>query len=357
MPEPRYGGDLWTTVARPSKSVTVREDERVMPWREAMQQALYGPGGFFVGGAGPAAHFRTSATASPLFAAALARLVSRVDAALGEPSQLDIVDVGAGRGELLLRLADALPRRERHRFVAVELAPRPGGLPDWIEWYATPPRPLTGVLLGTEWLDNVPLDIAEQAEDGEWRQLLVAPSSGAEKLGDPVPPADREWLRRWWPAGRRAEIGRARDEAWAAAVGCLERGLAVTVDYGHLADDRPPGGTLTGYRDGRRVPPRPDGSTDLTAHVAIDAVRAAGERVAGAPAVLTSQREALRALGVAGTRPPLSLASSDPRGYVSQLAAATAAAELTDPSALGSHFWLLQPVGVAGLGESLRDLG
>ena len=40
-------------------------------WRDAMSHALYGPGGFFVAGAGPADHFRTSVHASPAFAAAL----------------------------------------------------------------------------------------------------------------------------------------------------------------------------------------------------------------------------------------------------------------------------------------------
>jgi SAM-dependent MidA family methyltransferase len=89
----------------------------------------------------------------------------------------------------------------------------------------------------------------------------------------------------------------------------------------------------------------PDGSCDLTAHVAIDAVRAAGERTAGRAAVLMRQADALRALGADGGRPPLALASTDPTGYVRALAAASEVAELTDPAGLGGHFWLLQPVG------------
>ncbi|MGH3714856.1 MAG: SAM-dependent methyltransferase [Micromonosporaceae bacterium] len=318
-----------------------------MPWREAMQQALYGPGGFFVAGAGPAAHFRTSANSSGLFGTALARLLTRLDRALGQPPRLDVVDVGAGRGELLRHLADALGRPERCRFVGVERASRPAELPPWIEWYAEPPEHVTGLLLATEWLDNVPLEVAERGDDGAWRTVLVDPATGVEELAGAPGASELDWLTRWWPEGRRAEIGLTRDQAWAAAVGCLRRGVALAVDYGHLAGARPPEGTLTGYRDGRQVPPRLDGSTDVTAHVAIDAVRAAGERVAGLPATLTDQRSALRALGVDGTRPPLSLASSDPRGYVRQLAAATLAAELTDPYGLGGHHWLLQPAGLS----------
>ncbi|MEV5692409.1 hypothetical protein AB0L43_14400, partial [Micromonospora globbae] len=79
-----------------------------MRWRDAMDRALYGPGGFFVAGAGPAGHFRTSVHASPAFARALLRVVEHVDAALGRPSRLDVVDVGAGRGELLRALMETL---------------------------------------------------------------------------------------------------------------------------------------------------------------------------------------------------------------------------------------------------------
>src|SRR3954468_10919890 len=96
-----------------------------------MQTGLYGPDGFFVRDPdGPARHFRTSVHASPLFAGALLRLVERVDAALGHPKTFDLVDVGAGRGELLAALRGLLPAElaERARCTAVEVAPRPAGL-------------------------------------------------------------------------------------------------------------------------------------------------------------------------------------------------------------------------------------
>ena len=318
-----------------------------MPWRDAMHQALYGRAGFFTIHA-PAEHFRTSATTSPWFATALARLAVRVDAALGG-GRFDIVDIGAGRAELLLGIAPNLDSdlRKRSRFTGVEIAPRPEDLPDWIDWLAEPPDHVTGLLVATEWLDNVPVDVAERDAAGEWRRVLVDPATGAEKVDGPMAADDAEWLRRWWPSGVRAEPGGPRDAAWAEAVGSLDRGLAVAVDYGHVADARPAGGTLTGYRGGRQVAPVPDGSCDLTAHVAVDAVATAGERAAGRPSQLLDQRTALRALGVDGTRPPLSLASENPSEYVRALAAATQAAELTDPYGLGAHYWLLQPVDIS----------
>jgi SAM-dependent MidA family methyltransferase len=306
-----------------------------------MERALYGERGFFVSprGSGPAGHFRTSVHASPAFAAALLRLLEQVDDALGNPDPLDIVDVGAGRGELLAALA-SLGLPDRFRFTAVERAPRPDGLPSGIEWRDRMPTGITGVLVATEWLDNVPLDVVQVDSAGVARYVDVSPATGEERLGDVVSGPDAGWLARWWPltgapAGTRAEVGRTRDEAWAAAVSSVERGLALCVDYGHLADGRPPYGTLTGFRYGRQVTPVPDGSCDITAHVAMDSVGAVAD------SVLTNQRKALRALGVDGARPPLALASTDPVGYVRALAAASAAAELIDPEGLGAHYWLL----------------
>ncbi|WP_255609148.1 SAM-dependent methyltransferase [Micromonospora sp. PLK6-60] len=317
-----------------------------------MDRALYGPGGFFVAGRGPAAHFRTSVHASPVFVACLLRLVESVDRALGRPARFEVVDVGAGRGELLRALSLAAGQSpaalaRRLRLTAVEKAPRPADLPPEIDWRPDIPADITGLLLATEWLDNVPLDLATPTPTG-WHYLLVDPTTGNERPGPPLTPQDAHWLHHWWPgAVRRGEIGRARDEAWAGAVGNVARGVAVAVDYGHLRGERPVDGTLTGYRDGRQVPPVPDGSCDVTAHVAMDSVAAAGERVAGCAYTLVSQREALRALGADGGRPPLALASRDPAGYLRALAAASAVAELTDPAGLGGHRWLLQPVGVA----------
>ncbi|MFE9664605.1 SAM-dependent methyltransferase [Streptomyces sp. NPDC005955] len=326
-------------------------------WRAAAEEALYGPHGFYLRPEGPAGHFRTSVHASPLFAGAVARLLCRVDAALGHPGELAFVDLGAGRGELVTGVLAALPPEvaPRIRAVAVERARRPVDLDHRIEWCAEPPTGVRGLLFANEWLDNVPLDVAETDADGVLRRVLVA-ADGTESPGGPLDGADAEWAARWWPLepvpggtgsrpapGLRVEIGRPRDAAWAGAVATLTAGLAVAVDYAHHRAARPPYGTLTGFRAGREVLPVPDGSCDLTAHVALDACALPG-------AELTGQRAALHALGVSGGRPALALASSDPAGYVRALARAGEAAELTAPGGLGDFGWLLQPVGVpAGL--------
>jgi SAM-dependent MidA family methyltransferase len=306
-----------------------------------MDRALYGSNGFYRRNA-PGAHFRTSVHASEDFAVAVARLVEAIGAT-------ELVDVGAGRGELLTALERRLPNVALH---GVEVAARPAALPGRIGWSQLSPLEGDGIrlLLANEWLDNVPLDVVEVDPDGAVRLVFVAPN-GFETNGDPPSEADLAWLGRWWPIdgaepGTRAEIGWPRDLAWSAAVRSVQRGLAVAVDYAHSRGNRPTSGTLAGYRDGRTVPPEPDSTCDLTAHVALDACAAAGTAVGATATVLATQREVLNALDIGGALPPRERATEDPAGYLAELSAATARAELRDPDGLGGFTWLIQAVGI-----------
>jgi SAM-dependent MidA family methyltransferase len=313
-----------------------------------MERALYGPDGFYTRGERPAAHFRTSVHASRRFAQAVARLIADVDAALGHPATFDLVDVGAGSGELLSEILPVAGLSGRLRPMAVEVAPRPAGLTGAIEWRVSLPETITGLVIANEWLDNVPLDVVEMTGDGP-QLVVVDPLTGAEVPGPAPSPEDTAWLERWWPLrepGDRAEVGRHRCAAWASVIERLGGGLALAIDYAHEREHRPPYGTLTGYRDGRCVSPIPDGSCDITAHVALDACADAGEAAGASGTLLTTQRTALRALGLHGTRPPLELARTDPRGYLQRLRAAGEDAELIDGEGLGGFGWLVQTVGI-----------
>jgi SAM-dependent MidA family methyltransferase len=289
-----------------------RETLTVTPraWGDAWQDALYGEDGFFLR-ENPLAHFRTNA-AVPLFATAVRRMAARLDAALGFPDPFDVVDLGAGRGELLSALT-AVPARWRLTGVDLATAEVP------YRWLDTLPD-VHGLLVANEWLDAVPLDVVE---DG---RLVLVDSDGTESYGKPV---ESEWAARWWPTGR-AEIGASRDLAWTEAVARVTRGAAVAIDYGHTVEARRP--TLTGYRAGKQVRPVPDGSCDLTAHVALDSCAAA------TGAVLLTQREALLSLGITASLPPHVDAATLER--VSQ------ARELLDPDGLGGFGWLVQSVGI-----------
>lgn len=355
-----------------------------------MDRALYGAHGFYVAGAGAGGHFRTSSSASSsvreIFAGAIGELLDRVDAALGHPDALSLVDVGAGSGELLEAILAAIGSdlAARVRPVGVELRPRPAALSSHVHWLDGVPE-ITGLLIANEWLDNIAIDIVvEGARLGDGLgggnraivgdgavvgdgaafgdSVLLVDVRGAESAGPPPTAEEAAWLARWWPTGVRREIGLHRDIAWAAAVSRVSRGLVLAIDYTHTADDRPAYGTLTGFRRGRETNPIPDGIGDLTAHVAIDSVAAAGEEsvaaageesvaAAGASSgtgtervvrsLLTDQRTALRWLGVSGRCPNY---AADPASYPAALQRASDSAELIDPAGLGAFTWLLQGI-------------
>lgn len=275
-------------------------------FREAWERALYGPDGFYRRQA-PADHFRTSVHVSPLFATALVRLAH----SLGVTT---ITDLGSGRGELAAAMAAVAPELT---VISIEVdTPLPSRLDD--------------LVVANELLDNIPCEVVEL---GDVPRYVMADDS----LGPVVEGNDLEWLSRWWPLaepGDRAEIGSTRDTFWSEVVQRLGTGTAIAIDYGHRRDDRPPYGSLAGYRDGRECDPVPDGSCDITAHVAVDAVAAAVD------GTVTSQRDALSALGIDATRPEYALATSDPHRYLAGLSVAGEAAELLDPSGLGSFSWI-----------------
>jgi SAM-dependent MidA family methyltransferase len=319
-------------------------------WHDAWMDALFGDAGFFRRPEGPAGHFRTAAHAAPdVLAQALLRLA-------GEHGRTGIIDVGAGRGELLNALQVAA--RDTGTPLAlhgVEIVERPDGLAPEIGWWQSlddlSPETLTGALvIAWEMLDTVPCIILEHDDTGVPRLVEVERHSGRERL---VPMEDHVdlsfdailWLVPNWPVdndpGRRIEVGGPRDEVWRQLVVAAAAGRDVVllcVDYAHDQESRPPNGSLAGYRGGRLVPPVPDGTCDITAHVAIDSVAGAGEAAGAKTLMLTTQREALRALGVTGRQVPGAPVTA------ASLERMSREAELIDPHGLGSFAWLLQKV-------------
>ena len=324
-----------------------------VPWRQAWQEALYGPHGFYRAPPGPSAHF-TTATHGPS-----GRLLAKALWGWADLLGLEgLVDVGAGRGELVGQLRLLAPDRP---VTAVDVVPRPPGMPPDIGWLQAPGgaqlpdelAPANALVVAHEWLDVVPCTVAEHIGDGSLREVLVDPRTGAETLGGELDDVDLQWCHRYWPpsghaaadddAGAddaelesqpagRVEVGRQRDAAWQSLLDRMSGGVAIAVDYGHTAGARPPHGTLTAYRAGLQVAPVPDGSCDLTAHVAVDSLR---------HDELLSQRAALRRVGVDAGVPDHRLATTDPAGYLSALASTSAAASLVDPGGFGGFWWVV----------------
>ncbi|MFN8148732.1 MAG: SAM-dependent methyltransferase, partial [Candidatus Nanopelagicales bacterium] len=301
--------------------------------------------------------FRTAAHVGPVLAEALLVLLREVDDRLGRPAALDVVDVGAGGGELLtelLRLA-APDLAARLRPVGIDLLARPDGLDDRIRWVrgeapAALPSGVRGLLIAHELLDELPVEVVAVDSSGALRTVLVD-DDGTETLGDEPDERVRSWVATWWGGlrpGDRAECGLARDEAWSACVRAVAAGTALAVDYGHVREERESGryaaGTVAGYRDGRSASAVPDGRANLTAHVAVDAAAAAAEGLPGTAYPPVRQREALLALGVSAALPDVAIARTDPAAYADALARASQASELLDPAGLGAFWWLRHDV-------------
>ncbi|WP_460626523.1 SAM-dependent methyltransferase [Intrasporangium mesophilum] len=336
-----------------------------VPWREAWHDALYAAGrGFYVARGGPAAHFTTAThgVTGGVLAEVLLALWARMH---GPVMPRVVVDLGAGRGELATHLLRAVAAQDdltaagtptptatptattsatptATRIVAVDVVDRPGGLDARIEWVRSPggadlPECLAdledALVVAHEWLDVVPCEVAEVDGDGQTRVVLVDRESGTESLGSALPTAEADWCRDHWPTSRprsRVEVGLARDEAWLQLLSAIRSGLAVAVDYGHLATERPSGGTLAAYVGGRLTQPVPDGSRDITAHVAMDTLAAD---------LLVRQRDLLRDLGFTGATPSIELATTDPLAYVRALERAGAEADLIRPAGGFGDFW------------------
>lgn len=315
-------------------------EDRVVPWQQAWQHALYGPRGFYRQAEGPSAHFATSARGVPHGTTVLAKAVVQ----LARRHRLGhVVDIGAGHGELA---ADVMRQAPDLHVTGVDVVPRPAHLPASVAWVRSPggaalPDLLSELrdtlVLAHEWLDVVPCPVVQRDQTGVWRVVGIDPASGREQLGEEPSAAELAWLDRWMPASTiRAEVGTERDRAWADLASRVRRGLVVAVDYGHTALDRPRQGTLTGYRHGHHIEPVPDGSSDLTAHVAVDALVEVTPR-----ARLERQHAVLDDL--LGPSQPLTrdLALTQPTTYLGLLAEQAARRCLTDRAGLGGFWWVL----------------
>lgn len=217
-----------------------------------------------------------------------------------------VIDLGSGSGRLLEQLRTLLP--SEINLMGIDVRSRPDGLPPSIEWrrqfVLDDGADITGfdgrvdgVVIAHEFLDDVPCPVVELDDDLQPRLVLVDSSTGTEELGarltDPSSEEIQVWLQTWWPAtrpGARREVGLLRDRLWSKARKIVRSGCAIAIDYAHDRADRAAGvwdaGTVKGFAAGRPVRPIPDGSVNITAHVALDALSGPAGRVSAQSEIL-----------------------------------------------------------------------
>ena len=286
----------------------------MLPWREAWHDALYGPHGFYRGPPGPAGHFTTS-THGPLGAPSRRRPRSprrprgcaprrrrrlRPRRAAGRPGARSVPTCGSpastsstapGRPAGCRGLA-ARPRRRRGSSRAHRPRRRARAGPRVARRGAVHRGRGRRTRPAAPWCSSTRPPVQESAA-----------VSGAALTDDELAWCARHWPVDDLPVGARVEVGLARDEAWRdlGRGGCATASCSPSTTATRLVAG-PAGGTLTAYRDGVLVAPVPDGSCDLTAHVAVDSLE---------HDELTTQRAALRAPGP-GCRDPTVTTSPAP---------------------------------------------
>lgn len=293
-----------------------------------MELALYAPGlGYYSAGAhkfGAAGDFITAPEISPLFSRCLARQCAEVLTELGEG---DILELGAGSGvmaaDMLAELArlEALPRRYAILEVSAELRARQQELltervPRWLSrvaWLERLPETFTGVLLGNEVLDALPVRRFHRTETAfeEWgvsagtdgglraeRRAATAELAAALDVLQATLPAPL-------PEGYDSEICLRLPGLIASLAALIARGVLLFLDYGYARTayyhpERAMGTLMCHYRHRAHDDPfRFVGLQDITAHVDFTAVAEAGVAAGLTPAGYTTQAQFLLALDIA----------------------------------------------------------
>ena len=261
-----------------------------------MELALYTPGlGYYSGGlpkigAMPegGSDFVTAPEMSPLFGATLA---VQVQEALAHTGTDEVWEFGAGTGALaaqLLTALDALGQPLR-RYHIVDLsgdlrARQQERLAAWGErvcWHSTLPAHMTGVVLGNELLDAMPVQLIARV-DGQWYERGVA-WQGHGLAWEDRPTALRPPLDVEGEHDYLTEL-HAQGEAFIHTLGeRLTRGALLLIDYGfgeseYYHPQRSMGTVMC--HQAHRADPDPlsaVGAKDITAHVNFTAIAVAGQ--------------------------------------------------------------------------------
>jgi SAM-dependent MidA family methyltransferase len=261
-----------------------------------MELALYAPGlGYYSAGArklGKAGDFVTAPEISPLYGQTLARQVLQIM----QGGFDEVLEVGAGSGALAATLLEELERsgstprsylilelsadlRERSRDT---LAARVPHLLERVAWLNRLPPAFSGVVLGNEVLDAMPVHVV-RVEAGKIEEGGVGVRSGRldwswrRASGDLLETASALRL----PEGFRSEIGLAARGFVRTLAGALEKGVALFVDYGfprteYYHAQRRDGTLMCHYRHHAHSDPFfLPGLQDITSHVDFSAIAAA----------------------------------------------------------------------------------
>ncbi len=338
-----------------------------------MTLALYAPGlGYYMAGArklGADGDFVTAPELGPLFGHTLARQVAQGLAAVGG----DVLEIGAGSGALAASMLEALEQLDRlpPNYLILELSPelrarsrdtlaaRVPHLLERVAWLNGLPPALTGVVLGNEVLDAMPVNVV-RAQGGAIEEAGVALAPDGEQLAWAYRPAGSdlaEAVRALALAdGYTTEIGLVARGFVASIAAMLERGLALFIDYGfpraeYYHPQRRGGTLMCHYRHRAHGDPFfLPGLQDITAHVDFTAMAEAAHGAGAEVLGYATQAQFLINCGL--TEAIARVPAEDVRRYAPLAAAAN---KLTSPAEMGELFKVL--AFGRGVGQPLVGFG
>ena len=346
-----------------------------------MELALYAPGlGYYVAGAskfGRGGDFVTAPTLSPLFGHCLARQCQEVLKALGGG---DILELGAGTGDLAADILDGFKAKGRQPGSYLILEPSPElrerqknlleqrhpDLLDSIQWLNGLPQQVRGVVIANEVMDAQPVHRFQVGAHGEVMELLVRPrAEGWEEFPDSPRSPGLELAVKALQAqglalapGYTSEVNLRLGPWLAALAGSLASGLLLLIDYGYDQNDyyrpeRVMGTLMCHYRHQAHSNPYINlGLQDITAHVDFSSAARAASQAGLELAGFCTQAHFLMALGL-----PEMLEERLKREP--NLNLLMGAKQLIVPTAMGERFRVLgltKELSGKWTGFSLRDL-
>jgi len=307
-----------------------------IPFVRFMELALYHPQfGYYTRSPEPRQErigwqgdFYTSSDVHPILGQALAKQAEQMYRLLGQPHPFTIVEMGPGKGLLAKHILATCAHHHRSffqdlRYVLIERSPAMRELqrrnlapwldrPDLLTWVDeltnVAPQGLSGLFFSNELVDSFPVHRVQVTAKGT-QELWVDYRDG--RFVECLMPLSSDTLvqrvRRMsadWPEGYRTEINLRASDWMKQVAQQLDRGFALTIDYGHTAEDlyrsdRKHGTFLCYFQQSINEDPfLRVGEQDMTAHVDFSSLAATGDEQELYTTGFTNQMSFLMGLGV-----------------------------------------------------------
>lgn len=355
--------------------------EQKITFAEYMDLVLYHPQqGYYNAhdiNIGKSGDFFTSSSLGSDFGELLAQQFVEMWEILGKPVPFDLVEMGAGKGELANDILTYLLQHypdflsvihyhiiEQSRSLIEQQEAKLKSWQEkevnisWDDWENIPEASLTGCIFSNELVDAFPVHRV-QIKEGKLKEIYVTISSeqdssffqevlddiSTDELSDYFSKIGVNFPSSRYEDGYQTEVN-LEIIPWLNQVSrCLKKGYLLTIDYGYFAekyyDLQRSSGTLQCYYQHQRHnnPYHYIGNQDITAHVDFTALQTYGKQVNLKPLNFTRQALFLMALGL-GNR--LNQLSQGHFNAMQILQRRDSLHQLIDPMGLGGFGVLLQ---------------